>query len=50
MVEYNGLSGELIFIISPRESGGWQVAEVSLFPLPVVEDLDVLGDLLYCLR
>ena len=43
IVESNGLSGEQLFIILPRECGGWQVTEASLFLLPIVEDLDVLG-------
>ena len=50
IVESNGLSSELIFIKSLRESSGGQVVKAGRFPLPVEKVRNVLGNLLYCLR
>jgi hypothetical protein len=47
IIEPNGLRGEFFCMVSLRKGGRRQVAWASLLPLPVEEDLDVLGDLLY---
>jgi hypothetical protein len=48
IVESNGLSGDFICIVTLCKYGGREVAEAGLLALPVIEDFNVLGDLLYC--
>lgn len=49
IVESNESSSELICMASLCESNGWQATEADLFQLPVMDDSNVLGDLLYSL-
>lgn len=44
MVESNGLSGYLFFIIFLHERGRRQIAKAGLLANSVVEDFDVFGD------
>jgi hypothetical protein len=47
IADANGLSSELICIELLRKSGGRQITQTGLFPLPVVKDFNELCDLLF---